>query len=65
MLSKTHAKYIQSLHHKKFRDIENRFIAEGGKVVLELLLSKKFNCREMFGMRQSDMAHPKSPVGLD
>jgi RNA methyltransferase, TrmH family len=52
MLSKTHAKYIQSLHHKKFRDIENCFIAEGGKVVLELLLSKKFNCREILGMQE-------------
>ncbi len=52
MLSKLHAKYIQSLHHKKFRDIENCFIAEGGKVVMELLLSKKFNCREIFGMQE-------------
>ena len=52
MLSKSHAKYIQSLHHKKFRDIESCFIAEGGKVVLELLLSKKFNCREIFGMQE-------------
>jgi RNA methyltransferase, TrmH family len=52
MLSKSHAKYIQSLHHKKFRDIESCFIAEGGKVVMELLLSKKFNCREIFGMQE-------------
>lgn len=52
MLSKSHAKYIQSLHHKKFRDIENCFIAEGGKVVLELLLSKAFRCREIFGTQQ-------------
>jgi TrmH family RNA methyltransferase len=49
MLSKTHSKYIQSLHHKKFRDIENSFIAEGGKVVLELLQSGKFTCREILG----------------
>jgi len=52
MLSKTHAKYIQSLHHKKFRDAENCFIAEGGKVVLELLSSKKFRCREIYGLQQ-------------
>jgi TrmH family RNA methyltransferase len=52
MLSKSHAKYIQSLHHKKFRDIENGFIAEGGKVVMELLLSKKIRCREIYGMQE-------------
>jgi len=52
MLSKTHSKYIQSLHHKKFRDIESRFIAEGGKVVLELLQSQKYNCREIYGTQQ-------------
>ncbi|MFT3679312.1 MAG: RNA methyltransferase [Ferruginibacter sp.] len=44
MLSKTFAKYIQSLHHKKHRDEENSFIAEGEKVVLELLLSGTINC---------------------
>jgi len=52
MLSKTHSKYIQSLHHKKFRDIENSFIAEGGKVVLELLQSKKFTCSEILGTQE-------------
>jgi RNA methyltransferase, TrmH family len=52
MLSKSHAKYIQTLHHKKFRDAENCFIAEGGKVVMELLSSKKFKCREIFGMQE-------------
>jgi TrmH family RNA methyltransferase len=50
MLSKTHAKYIQSLHHKKFRDEEGFFIAEGGKVVLELLRSGKFLCKELFAL---------------
>ncbi|MBC7887799.1 MAG: RNA methyltransferase [Ferruginibacter sp.] len=44
MLSKTYTKYIQSLHHKKFRDIENVFIAEGSKVVMELLNSTKIEC---------------------
>ncbi len=44
MLSKTFAKYIQSLHHKKFRDSENAFIAEADKTVMELLHSQKFNC---------------------
>lgn len=37
MLPKNEAKYIQSLHHKKFRDEHSVFIAEGPKVVGELL----------------------------
>ena len=50
MLSKTHTKYIQSLHHKKFRDQSGVFIAEGPKVVLDLLQSGKFICRELFAL---------------
>lgn len=50
MLSKTQVKYIQSLHHKKFRDEENVFIAEGNKVVIELLQSKKFICKELIAL---------------
>jgi len=42
MLSKTIAKYIQSLAYKKFRDEHRVFIAEGPKVVTELLVSGKF-----------------------
>jgi RNA methyltransferase, TrmH family len=52
MLSKTHSKYIQSLHHKKFRDAENVFIAEGSKVVMELLRSGKFVCIEILGTQE-------------
>jgi TrmH family RNA methyltransferase len=50
MLSKTHTKYIQSLQHKKFRDEHNLFIAEGPKVVLDLLESRKFTCKELFAL---------------
>jgi RNA methyltransferase, TrmH family len=50
MLSKTYAKYIQTLYHKKFREAENAFIAEGGKVVLELLHSKVFTCHNILGL---------------
>ncbi len=52
MLSKTYTKYIQSLHHKKFRDAENSFIAEGSKVVLELLHSSKFQCVQVMGLAE-------------
>ena|SRR5665647_1093782 len=44
MLTNKIVKYIQSLSHKKFRDEEGAFIAEGPKVVSEFLLSKKFEC---------------------
>ena len=44
MLTKKIVKYIQSLRHKKFRDEEGAFIAEGPKVVSEFLSSKKFSC---------------------
>jgi TrmH family RNA methyltransferase len=47
MLSKTHTKYIQSLWHKKFRDVTGQFIAEGPKVVTDLLNSRKFTCKEI------------------
>ncbi|MFZ4056772.1 MAG: TrmH family RNA methyltransferase [Ferruginibacter sp.] len=52
MLSKTHTKYIQSLHHKKFRDEDNRFIAEGTKVVPELLSSEIFQCVELYALKE-------------
>ncbi len=45
LLSKKIVKYIQSLSHKKLRDEENAFIAEGPKVVAELLSDEKFNCK--------------------
>jgi TrmH family RNA methyltransferase len=51
MLSKTHTKYIQSLLHKKFRDEYHLFIAEGPKVVMDLLESRKFTCKEIFALQ--------------
>jgi TrmH family RNA methyltransferase len=52
MLSKSQLKYIQSLHHKKFRDLEGSFIAEGNKVVLELLQSGQFVCEQLIGEQE-------------
>ena len=48
MISKTHTKDIKELHHKKFRDEYGLFIAEGPKVVLDLLEEGKFLCKELF-----------------
>lgn len=39
MLSRNEAKYIQSLYHKKTRDEEDVFIAEGVKTINEILSS--------------------------
>jgi len=51
MISKTHTKYIQTLQHKKFRDESCEFFAEGPKTVLELLEGRKFECREIYAVK--------------
>ena len=48
MISKTQTKYIQSLHHKKFRDKYGVFFAEGPKVVFDLLSGRNFTCITIF-----------------
>ena len=52
MITKNQVKYIQSLGQKKSRDIENRFIAEGPKLVNELLRAE--NCRiiQLFALKE-------------
>jgi TrmH family RNA methyltransferase len=52
MITKNQVKYIQSLGQKKSRDIENRFIAEGPKLVNELLTAE--NCRivQLFALKE-------------
>ena len=51
MLSKSHTKYISNLHQKKFRDETNCFIAEGNKIITELLNEKVLICREVWADR--------------
>ena len=63
MLSKTHTKYIQSLLHKKQRDELGLFIAEGPKVVRDLLDSRKFVCKEIFALEDWIKEH-KSSVSM-
>jgi TrmH family RNA methyltransferase len=60
MLSKTHTKYIQSLLHKKFRDESGLFIAEGPKVVMDLLAGRKFVCKEVFALEDWIQEHGSS-----
>ncbi len=48
MIPKLTVKYIQSLQHKKFRDEHGSFLAEGPKVVLELLESNIFELEALY-----------------
>jgi TrmH family RNA methyltransferase len=48
MLVKSQVKYIQSLGHKKFRDADGVFVAEGPKIVQELLQSDNLSLIECF-----------------
>jgi TrmH family RNA methyltransferase len=50
MLGKSRAKYIQSLGQKKVRDSEGMFIAEGPKIIDELLISAKSHLQEIYAV---------------
>ncbi len=50
MLGKSQTKYIQSLGHKKVRDEEGVYIAEGPKIVGELLASPSAQILKVFGL---------------
>jgi TrmH family RNA methyltransferase len=50
MLGKSQAKYIQSLGQKKVRDEEGVFVAEGPKIVAELLASADANIIQLYAL---------------
>ncbi len=50
MLSKAAVKYIQSLSFKKFRDENGLFVAEGPKVVEELIATGTADCKSLYGL---------------
>ena len=50
MLSKLKIKYIQTLGQKKFREEEDLFIAEGPKLVKELLESAAVKIQEIYAL---------------
>ena len=52
MLSKSQVKYIQSLGHKKFRDEEGLFVAEGPKIVNELLMEIPQLVKVVYGTKE-------------
>lgn len=57
MLSKSSAKYIQSLQHKKFRDEYGVFVAEGDKLVWEMMVSRRFEPVSLFCVPEWHEAH--------
>jgi TrmH family RNA methyltransferase len=59
MLGKPKAKYIQSLGQKKHRDEEGLFVAEGPKIVTELLQSSPQHVQEVYAVKEwlNDNAH--------
>ena len=64
MLSKTKVKYIQSLGHKKRRDEEQVFIAEGPKIVNELLKEPRVHALEIFAL-QDWLQHNSIPADVE
>ncbi|MGJ7031946.1 TrmH family RNA methyltransferase [Niabella hirudinis] len=52
MLSKSEVKYIQSLFQKKFRDAENRYLAEGPKIVDEALNTPGLTVKKIWGLEE-------------
>ena len=59
MLTKAQAKYIQNLGHKKLRENENLFVAEGPKLVLELLDEPLVTLHTAYATKSFLAAHPE------
>mgnify|MGYP001740788966 CR=1 FL=1 len=57
MLTKNEIKYIQSLAQKKHRDKENVFLAEGPKVIGELV--GLCTCKMLYGTKHFIDSHPE------
>ncbi len=64
MLGKSRAKYIQSLGQKKVRDTEGMFIAEGPKIIDELLISARSNLQEIYAVNSWIEAHQNECRGI-
>ena len=63
MLSKNEIKFIQSLHQKKYRQENRLFIAEGSKIVEELLNSN-FIIERLLGTQEYFNTHPKVSLSI-
>ena len=65
MISKSTIKYIQSLQLKKNRDEHNAFIAEGPKVVNELLLQGTFDCEAVYCTNAWLVSNAETLTGIE
>jgi len=65
MLGKSQAKYIQSLGQKKVRDEEGVFIAEGPKIVAELLASADANILQLYALHDWIVANRNDCNGVE
>jgi RNA methyltransferase, TrmH family len=61
MLTKAQVKYIQSLGHKKLRDSEQSFVAEGPKLINELLSASNVQLRVLYAVDEFADEHPQVP----
>ena len=52
MVEKSKIKYIQSLSQKKLRDEEGVFVAEGPKIINELLAEPNIERKELFATKE-------------
>ena len=59
MLSKNKIKYLQSLKLKKFRQKYNNFLAEGEKIVTEILSQDKIKLEALFGTSEWITENPR------
>lgn len=64
MLGKSKVKYIQSLGQKKFRDEAGLFIAEGPKIVSELISICPAQVKEVFALEDWLNEHPLLPDSI-
>src|SRR6185295_2127064 len=58
MITKSQVKYIQSLGQKKFREEENAFVAEGPKIINELLEAASIELLELYYTADWLKEHP-------
>jgi len=65
MISKSQLKYIQSLGQKKHRDEEGVFIAEGPKLIKELLQSENAEVKHLYAIHEWMQENEKFLQGVD
>lgn len=63
MLVKSQVKYIQSLSQKKSRDEEGVFIAEGPKIINELLSTPNLGLQQLYATPDWLQRHPQTQAG--